>query len=217
MNGAVIFDLDGTLLNTLPDIYDNVNKALIKFGFPKRNQKEITSFIGNGAKNLIISSIGVKIEEEKLLEVLGYYNYIYTNCGSPLTYVYKGIDKTLKELKEKGYKLAILTNKPQMTTEKVYEKYLKDFSFDMVVGQSSKIKCKPDADGINYILSSLNVDKSRCFMVGDGETDVLTALNANVIPISVTYGYRSKEDLLKVGAKYFASTPKEIFSLIDKF
>ena len=213
MNKAVIFDLDGTIIHSLPDILEHVNITLKKYNAPLRNADEIRQFIGNGARNLIKRSFG-DITEQELDERLAFYNESYTSSGSPKTRLFDGVKELILTLKERGYKLAILTNKPQKTTDEVYQKYLSSFNFDMVVGQSSSVKCKPDKTATLNILEKLNVEKQNAFFVGDGETDVLTSINAGIKNISVLWGYRDKDQLQQVGATTFVNNPKEILSLI---
>ena len=214
MDKLIIFDLDGTLIDSLPDIYDCVNLTLAHFNQPLRTKGEIRQFIGNGARNLIKQSFG-GIDGAELDERLAFYNQIYTNGGSPKTCLFDGVEEMLFELKAQGYKLAILTNKPQMTTEKVYAKYLSQFNFDMVVGQSGSVKCKPDPTATLNILKTLNVSKENTIFIGDGETDFITSQNVGVKNISVLWGYRDKDQLEKVGAITFANQIKDIFSLIN--
>ncbi len=213
MNKAVIFDLDGTLIDSLPDILEQVNITLKEFKAPLRTAEEIRQFIGNGARNLIKQSFG-DISEDDLDERLAFYNERYTNSGSPKTKLFEGVEELLLSLKERGYKLAILTNKPQRTTDEVYSKYLSFANFDMVVGQSSSVKCKPDKTATLNILEKLNVKKEDAFFIGDGETDVLTSINAGIKNISVLWGYRDKNQLLNVGATTFVLHPKDILNLI---
>lgn len=215
MNKAVIFDLDGTLLDTLPDIVDSVNIALKKFGFPARDSSEVRLFIGNGARNLITKSLGDGVNQKTIDECLDYYNEIYTNSGSPKTHVFEGIEQLVNELKKRGFITAILTNKPQMTTDDVYATYLSSLGFDMVVGQSEKVKCKPDKEAALNILNKFNVPLDRAFLVGDGDADVLTALNANITGISALWGYRTKQELERVGAVRFANKPQDVFQFIS--
>ncbi len=215
MNRLVIFDLDGTLIDSLPDISYNVNLALEKFGYKRCEYREVMANIGNGARRLIKDCMGANVTEDQVDECLEFYNQIYTNSGSPRTGLFDGVSDLLKKLKETGYKIAILTNKPQFTTDNVYQNYLKEFEFDMVVGQSDKIKCKPDKAGAEFIMKSLDVLPENCYFIGDGETDVLTALNARITPICVLWGYRNKAQLEKAGGKTFALSPKDIFSLLE--
>lgn len=214
MNKAIIFDLDGTILDTLPDIMDNMNLMLEKFGYKTVSIKDTRKFIGSGARKLVERAIGVPLEKEELDERLKVYNTAYTSSGSPKTKIFDGMGDVLKELKSRGYFLAILTNKPQETTDKVYEEYLKDFGFSKVIGQSGTVKCKPDKTATINILNELDVLPENAYFVGDGETDVLTAINSNVKSIAVLWGYRDKEQLEQAGAKVFAYTPKDLLSLI---
>ena len=120
-------------------------------------------------------------------------------------------------LKKDGYKLAIVTNKPQKTTDPIYNKFFSKYEFDFVVGQSDNVKCKPDKTTTLNILKQLNVDCKNAYFVGDGETDVQTALNCEILPISVLYGYRNKEQLSIAGAKIFAQSPIEVYDIISKY
>ncbi len=215
MNKLVIFDLDGTLIDSLPDIAYNVNLALEKFGYKRCKYNEVMANIGNGARRLVKDCIGVGVSEEQVDECLKYYNELYTSSGSPNTGLFEGVKDLIISIKQKGYKIAILTNKPQITTDDVYQTYLKQFEFDLVIGQSQKVKCKPDKEGAEMIMKTLDVDKKNCYFIGDGETDVLTALNAGVTPICVLWGYRNKAQLEKVGGKIFVQNPKEILSILD--
>ncbi len=214
MNKAVIFDLDGTLIDSLPDIAEYVNLTLKFFGEKEIPYDDIRQYIGNGAKNLIKRSFGNKLSEEDLAERLKFYNEKYTASGSPKTKLFDGIKELLVKLKEKGYKLGILTNKPQETTEGVYETYLNTFGFDKVVGARSGVKIKPDPAALNQMLYELNVKPENAYFIGDGETDAQTAINAGIKGVSVLWGYRDKDQLLDAGAKVFAKTPEELFNII---
>lgn len=216
-NKAVIFDLDGTLIDSVPDIAYNINLMLKKFGYKTLEKQRIQDFVGHGARQLCkdcIECTGNKITEKELDERLAFYNEKYTNSGSPNTYVYDGVKEMLKTLKERGYKLAILTNKPQSTTDSVYSRYLSEFNFDMVVGQQNGVKCKPDKTATVNILKELDCKPENAYFVGDGETDYLTSVNSGTIGISTLWGYNSKSKLLSFGAKQFASSPKDLLSLI---
>jgi phosphoglycolate phosphatase len=187
---------------------------LKKFGYPERSVKEIMQFVGNGARKIVERSLPNAVSEDKLNECLSFYNDLYTNCGSPKTRLYDGMSEVLLSLKEKGYKLAILTNKPQETTDEVYKKYLAEYNFDIVVGQRAEKKTKPDPETTLEIIKNLSADKENTYFIGDGETDVQTAINAGVNGIAVLWGFRDKTQLQTAGANIFISSPLEILSVI---
>ena len=214
-NKAVIFDLDGTLLDTVPDICAYVNVALKHFGYPLVTIADVTRFIGNGARNLIIRSLGGDKPDSVVDEVLAYYNGVYNNGENKLTVVFDGIMSVLEELKKQGHKLVIMTNKPQRNTDGLYKRFFDKIGFDAVIGQSDKVKCKPDKTATVNVLNSLNVLPSNTYFIGDGETDVITAKNAGCKGIAVLWGYRTKEQLESAGATVFASNPQELFSLLS--
>ncbi len=214
MEKLVIFDLDGTILDTLKDIAFYSNEMLEHFGYPPRTDKEIMQFIGNGAKKLVQRCLPNGVDEQRLEECLSYYNDIYTKSGSVRTCVFDGMKEVCLTLKERGYKLAILTNKPQETTNKVHARYMSDMGFDMVVGQRANAKIKPDPTEALKIAKTLNVLPANAYFVGDGETDVETAINANMNGIAVLWGYRSKAQLEKAGSTVFADMPSDLLKLI---
>lgn len=214
MKKAVIFDLDGTLLHTLPDIHFYVNEMLSHFAYPLRTEKEVMQFIGCGSRNLIKLSLPEGLTDERITECHNYYNKIYTESGSPKTCLFDGIREVVSQLKNRGYHLAILTNKPQETTDTVLDRYMSDFGFDLVVGQSGKVKVKPDPTAAKNILKEFDVSPDKCYFVGDGETDVETSINLGSNGIAVLWGYRSRAQLENAGAKTFAENPKQLLSLI---
>ena len=215
MNKAVIFDLDGTLIDSLPDIAEYVNITLEKYGAPKKDVCKIRQYIGNGARNLILRSFDGAIEGERAEEILSFYNKNYTESGSPKTRLFEGVKEVLFELKKRGYKLGVLTNKPQVTTDGVYQTYLKEIGFDAVVGQTAGKKIKPNPDTLLELLNNLGVLVENAYMVGDGETDVEVAINAGVHGVAVLWGYRDKDQLLNAGAKVFAEKPLDLLKVIN--
>ncbi len=214
MNKAVIFDLDGTLLHTVPDITDNINIMLEKFGYETLSEKQVARLVGSGARKLVYDCIDKDITDAELDERLAFYNKIYTESTSPKTRLFDGIEELLLRLEKEGYKLAIMTNKPQETTDTVKKEHLFKFKFEKIVGASFGVKCKPDKTATENLINYLEVDKENVCFVGDGETDVLTSLNAGIKGIAVLWGYREREDLEKVGAKFFAKDTKELYKII---
>ncbi len=217
MNRAVIFDLDGTVLDSLKDIADNVNKTLDKFGNRRLSLAEIKSIVGNGAKRLIEDALklnDIRVSETELGRILGYYNRLYTESESPSTKPFDGIKEVLKELFLRGYKTAILSNKPQKTLERVCSLYLNDIKIDRVVGEKDGVKCKPDKTATVALLKELGVTPENCYFVGDGETDVIASVGAGTNCIAVLWGNRTKEELAAAGAKVFAEKPADLLYLI---
>ncbi len=214
MKKAVIFDLDGTLIDSIPDIAEYVNITLEHFGYPKKDYDFILTLTGDGARNLVSRSFDGKYSGAELDERLNYYNRVYTDSGSPKTKVYDGVGEMLIELKKRGYKLGILTNKPQMTTDGIYQRLLSQYGFDIVVGSRPGMKVKPDPTMLLQMLKEIDVLPENCYFVGDDKPDALIAINAGVKGVSELWGYRSKEFLIEAGAKVFANTPKELLEII---
>ncbi len=214
MNKLVVFDLDGTLIDSLPDIVISINAMLKKFGHKTREYNEIKRFIGNGAKKLVEDALDQTLCEKEFNTRLEYYNNLYTSSSSPNTKVFDGIMEVLRELKEKGIKLAIITNKPQETTDSIIKNHFTDFKFDAVIGQRPNQKKKPNKETTEQLLKTFNVHKDNACFIGDGETDVQTAINAGIRGVAVLWGYRCKEDLQKAGATCFALSPCDLPSLI---
>lgn len=216
MKKLVIFDLDGTLTNTVPDIEDNVNKTMRKFGYPEITADEARRFVGNGAKILIERSLK-GVMPENFDEIVAFYNDSYNFCGSPKTCVYDGMSELLKELKADGYLLAVVSNKPQDGTTEVIRKFFGDGLFDYVYGQREGVKTKPSKEPVEIVLKSLSVEKRDAVYVGDSEVDVLTAKNSGLYGISVLWGFREKELLVENGATVFAATARELREKIENY
>ena len=146
--------------------------------------------------------------------MLKYYNDIYTNSGSPKTKLFDGVKEVVQELANRGYKMAILTNKPQMTTDAIFNEYMSDMPIDLVIGQRDGVKIKPDPTVTNSILEKYGVEKQNAYFIGDGETDVITAINANINGIAVLWGYRSKDELQDAGATVFVDSPLDLLNIL---
>ncbi len=207
----VIFDLDGTLLNTIGDIHYTLNESLKKFNLPEITLADARSFIGNGAKILVQKAVGDR--KDLFDKVYKYYSGIFAKCKNDRTALYDGAAEVLDKLHSNGIKLAIVTNKPQDATSAVYAKYLSKFGFCEVLGQTEYYPLKPDPASTLAILEKYNIDKSECVFVGDGETDMQTAHAAGIRCISALWGYRTIEQLKAAGATEFAS---DFYDLGDK-
>ncbi len=203
MYKAVIFDLDGTLFDTLPDIQAVLNCTLKKYNLPELSRGQTMSYIGNGAKELVRLAIG-KDNEYRLEEILSAYKKEYAANNGELSRFFEGEEEAVCALKARGIKLAVFTNKPHAVALKTNERYFEKFGFDCVLGQTDELPLKPAPDGVYKILKELNVSASDCLFVGDGEADVQTAQNAGLDCVSVLWGYRTKEQLKAAGATRFA-------------
>ena len=213
MYKAVIFDLDGTLLNSLGDILFHLNRTLAHFGLPQVEYGQAKSYIGNGARELVRRAIGGQ-NVDKLDEILTYYKGEYANSDNSRASLYEGEEDALKRLKSAGIKLAVLTNKPHAAALKANDVFFKDFNLDCVLGQKDGAKLKPSPEPVEEILKILQVDAKDCLLVGDGETDVLTAQNCGLACASVLWGYRTEEELRAAGATLFVSSFKTLEKII---
>lgn len=210
---AVIFDLDGTLLNTLDGLKDSTNYALEKFNYPQRNNEEIRAFVGNGVKKLIERAIPGGAQNPQLEEVLAVFKDNYSQTMHLKTRPYDGILELLAALKEKNYKIAVLSNKFDAAVKTLCKEYFNNL-IDLAIGESPLTPPKPDPKGTLNILKLLNCTKEETVFVGDSQVDVQTAKNAGLKCIGVSWGFRDTNTLKEAGADYIINTPKEILNLI---
>lgn len=214
MKKAVIFDLDGTLLDSLKDLYLSVNGALWECGLPYRTQEEVKSFVGDGVKNLILRCIDDR--QDKFDECMAAFKRLYDANMQNQTRPYTGVRDMLKNLKKSGYLTAVISNKyHEAATSLVSHYFGKDI--DVTVGQREGIAIKPDPEALLSLIGQLGIDKSEAVLVGDGEADVKCALNAGVDFIAASWGFRHYSVLRDAGAKVFATTPADVVSLVQKF
>ena len=215
-NKTVIFDLDGTLLYTLEDLKDSVNFALSKFNYPQKNLEEIRNFVGNGVKVLMELSIPQGKNNENFDECLATFKTHYAQNMYNKTKPYDGIIEMLENLQQQGFRTAVVSNKFDLATKELCKKYFAE-KIEIAIGESENIRKKPAPDSVFKVMEILNSNKNSTYFVGDSEVDIQTAQNANLKCISVTWGYKDKEFLLKNGAKFLANSPKEILEIISQF
>ncbi len=213
MNKCIVFDLDGTIINSLPDIYESLNKALAHSGFPTLTYEKCNSIIGYGPRNLIRDAVEEPISGQIYEDTIDFYNDTYTNCGSPNTVLYDGMLEVLAELRSRGYILAVRTNKPQQTTDAITERLLVG-KVDLIWGSMEGRALKPEAESVLPILRKYGVKPEDTFMVGDMKADIVTANNAGMKFIGVLWGYGKKEDMVGSGATVFAERPADLLELI---
>ena len=210
---AVIFDLDGTLTDTLADLRNSVNFALNRFGFPERTTEEIRNFVGNGVRRLIYLSVPENTPEEVSESCLSVFKEHYAANSLVETKPYDGIIDTLKTLKENKIKTAVVTNKMNSAAVDIVDYFFGNL-IDVTVGQIDGMAQKPQPDGIYKVLEKLEVSKEKAVYVGDSEVDCITAKNAEISCIGVTWGFRDRDVLLENGADFIADTTTALSGLI---
>lgn len=212
---AVFFDLDGTVLDTEQDIYDCMNEALAQLGYQTKDHKTIKSAIGNDALGFMRVIMGDLPEQELMNIWSNAYEPIVKRKGVVKTKIFDGVKEVLVALKDRGYILVLYTNKTQNELDPFVDKLLKDLPFDHIIAVGGTSRAKPSPEPVYEILSKFGVKKENAYLVGDGETDVLTALNAGIIPVAVLWGCRTKEQLSLVGAKSFVERPLQLLEVIQ--
>ncbi len=214
----VIFDLDGTLLNTLGDLYISFNYAIEKFGYPRRTIEEIKSFVGNGIKTAIERALPHKVADDELNKIVELFKKYYIEHMNEHTAPYDGITDMLKELKSKGYRVGVVSNKYDNAVKELCKRYFGEL-VEIAVGESSEVNKKPAKDGVLKVLKELNTvetEVNNVIYVGDSEVDIETAKNAKIPCISVLWGFKDKDFLEKNGASIFAEVPNDIIKIIEK-
>ncbi len=212
---AVLFDLDGTLLDTLDDLTDSVNVILEKYGFPLRNRKEIRRFLGNGSERLMKEALPKDISEMDFAKYLKEYQAYYKAHMEEKTAPYEGILPLLGELRKAGLKIGVVSNKFDLAVKGLCEKYFPG-TIDAAAGEreADGIRRKPAPDMIFTAAKWLGVDVQDCLYVGDSEVDILTAQNAGMDCVSVTWGFRDEDFLREAGAAHFVHTAEELRDFI---
>ena len=216
MKKLVIFDLDGTLLNTIADLANSTNYALNKLGFPTHEPDEYHFMVGNGINKLFERALpeGAKTEENVLRvrkEFVPYYNEHNADFSCP----YPGIPELLTYLQEKGIQIAVASNKYQLATQKLVACYFPEIRFSAVFGQREGVNVKPDPTIVFDILSLAKVEKEEVLYVGDSGVDMQTAANAGVTACGVTWGFRPRAELEQFQPTFIVDSAKEIQALMD--
>lgn len=193
---AVIFDLDGTLLNTIEDIADAINQAFHNYGYTTSfSIEEVKTFLGSGAETLIAKAAQqIHAEEKEIPALYQEYKRIYNFNRTAKTKPYPNMVEILKALKDKGIRLAVLSNKPDNDTKACVQYYFPNI-FDVVIGQRNEIPLKPDPNGVFEILHELHISRKNALFVGDMKQDKLTAENAKISFAACCYGFGGEEDL----------------------
>lgn len=214
----VIFDLDGTLINTIADLAEASNYALSKQGLSGHDVQEYTRMVGHGVKNMLISalekSLGSNASEQQVQQALNDFTPYYVEHIDVHTRPYPGMVELLNALNSRGVKLAVASNKFQAGAEKLIAEFFPEVDFVAVLGNKEGLPLKPSAEVVNLILAKAGVAKGDCLYVGDSATDVKTAQNAGVQCAGVTWGFRPESDLVQAGAEHIVKSATELAALI---
>lgn len=213
---ACIFDLDGTLTNTLESMTYSVNLTLKEMGLSQITKDQCRMFVGNGARVLIEESLKVSGDPKasRIEEGMKIYGRIFDqNCTYHVT-PYEGIPEMLKALKDRGIHLAVLSNKPDRQTVKVVKEIFEDNIFDYAQGQKDGIRRKPAPDGVWYLMEQMQVSKEECLYIGDSEVDAATGKNAGLKTIGVLWGFRDRKTLETAGADHLIERPEELLQFV---
>lgn len=213
MKKAVIFDLDGTLLNTLDDLADSTNYALSRFGYPTRTIDEVRQFVGNGVAKLIERAIPEGKNNPNFEKCLAIFKENYAQNMYNKTAPYNGILEMLSNLKSKGIKIAVVSNKFDLAVKELCKKYFEGF-IDFAAGENEAqgIRKKPAPDTVISVLNEFNFASEDAVYVGDSDVDIMTAKNSKMPCISVTWGFRDEKFLLENGATILINAPSEIYN-----
>lgn len=209
----MIFDLDGTILDTIEDLADSVNYALKKYGYETHTVRQIQSMVGNGMFVLMREALPEGTDEEVVQKALTDMKAYYKDHCAVKTKPYEGIVALLQELKKAGYKLAVVSNKADYAVQILCNQYFAGI-FDLTVGEKENIRKKPAPDAVYATLDKLQISKEKAVYIGDSEVDIETAKNAGMQAVLVSWGFRDKEELLKNGAQTIVDTVEELKSAL---
>jgi phosphoglycolate phosphatase len=210
---TVVFDLDGTLLNTLEDLTDSVNFALALYGFPCRKLAEVRSFLGNGAARLMELSIPDGMNNPQYVKCLADFRNHYQENMQNKTDAYEGIMELLRQLSKENYRIAIVSNKFDKAVKELNRVYFGEY-IKVAIGESKNVSIKPAPDIVFKALEELGSTVDKAVYVGDSEVDVKTAKNSGMMCVGVTWGFRDREVLEQNGADYIIDSPQELLKII---
>ena len=210
---AVLFDLDGTVMNTIEDLNDSVNAALQAFSLPEITLPDTMRFVGNGARRLMEQAVPEGTDPDRFEAILKYYvNYYQDHCLIK-TGPYPGIPALMERLRAAGMRQVIISNKPDAATREIADRFFPGVT-EFVIGEREGLRRKPWPDMVFAAIRRLGFSKDECVLIGDSEVDISTAENAGVDCISVLWGFRDEEVLRSAGATVFAHTAEELREIL---
>ena len=211
---AAVFDLDGTLLNTLADLADSGNELLASYGMAPHPEPAFRYFVGNGSRKLMERILPGK-SPEQIDEALARYKAIYEIHLTAKRTPYAGISETLSALKARGVRMAVCTNKHISAAEALIRKYFPADTFDAFEGDRPGVPRKPDPAHVRIVLEKMGVMPEETVYLGDSGVDMQTAVNAGTLPVGVLWGFREKDELMENGAQILLSKPSELLEKVD--
>lgn len=211
---ALIFDLDGTLIDSLTDIALCANEVLKEFNLPIHEIEEYKLFVGSGSQILIENCTPKNTSNKLITKILKRFKIVYDGKLQGNTKPYDGINKVLETLKNKNYKIGVLSNKPHEFTIKYVEEFFSDYNIIEVHGQKDSVPAKPHPIGAINIAEKFNLPSEDIFFIGDSDVDMKTAKSAGMVAIGVSWGFRSVEELKENGADFIVKTPHDILELL---
>jgi len=213
---AVLFDLDGTLLNTLTDLADAMNASLAHFGYPPQLVDAYKYFIGDAVETEAKRALPESARGPQIIKkVADFSEQIYDKCWHKNTRPYPGIQELLSNLTKRGLPLSVLSNKPDYFTKIMVEKLLPRYRFEIVQGALPDVPIKPDPAAALQIAKQLKIPPEQFLYLGDTNTDMKTAVAAGMFPLGCLWGYRTADELLESGAKALVQTPREVLVFLD--
>ena len=213
---AVVFDLDGTLLDTLPDIADAMNRALTTLGYESVSTEQYRDRVGWGARVLVEKTLPAEDHSDSLIQrCLDEFQREYRAQPATNTVAYNGVLRLLQELSRRGVALSIISNKPDELTQLVVKELLSDYRFAFVIGDHPDYAKKPDPQTTLLALQAMGVSAERSAFVGDSDVDMATAQAAGTLAVGVAWGFRSRTELQQAGAQLVIEQPLELLSLLD--
>ncbi|MEA4964822.1 MAG: HAD-IA family hydrolase [Oscillospiraceae bacterium] len=214
MYNTVIFDLDGTLLDTLADLTAAVNHTMAQFGYPTHTQEAVRRFVGNGIRNLIERAVPGRLEPAQFQEVYAAFRTYYTAHCQVETKAYDGVLPLLRALHSRGVSMAIVSNKNDAAVKELAKLYF-DGLIDTAIGGQEGMRLKPAPDSVNRAMAELGADRNHTLYVGDSEVDQATADNASLACVLVDWGFRARAELEPLGAKAVISAPGALLRVLE--
>lgn len=217
MTPSLIFDLDGTLVDSLPGIADSLNRALKAKQLPAHSRQAVRSFVGSGLNMLVKRAMPADASETLVEAVIAEFKQDYAYSWAEGTQPYLSIPSILKELQRDGYQLAVLSNKTHVFTQTIAREVFPLIHFTSVLGQQDGVPHKPHPSGALKIANAMGCAPGNCILIGDSAADIETATNAQMPSIAVTWGYNDRAKLERAGAKHFCDSPQMLPRMLRDF